>query len=270
MALKRRSNLIKSLIVPALVMGVLLSGCEKSAADTSVESSASETSVTETAAPTTSETTAETTMKTTIATTAETTAEETSGESDSSSDDESSTDETSEETQRDIGYGSYGFLIGDMRFHSKNDISMMITQEDATVYDFGAKKCDWIDVYYINTEYDMKTFDSSYRFLGFFNNETSVSFDPSAEIGPWTTPKGSNLDLYVAEITIISRNLVIKLCPKYPNNPDYYNVSICGRGYYCSKDQLQMMDFFLSYLQENPGVDPLEGIIEAEDHVYYY
>ena len=37
-----------------------------------------------------------------------------------------------------------------------------------------------------------------------------------------------------------------------------------------SKDQLQMMDFFLSYLQENPGVDPLEGIIEAEEHVYYY
>ena len=263
MALNRRSNLIKSLIVPALVLGVLLSGCNTSATDASYESTETETSATESAAPTTSETTTETAT--------EATTESTSDESNaSSSDDESSADETSEETRRDIGYGSYGFLIGDMRFHSKNDISMMIQQEDATVYDFGAKKCDWIDVYYINTEYDMKTFDASYRFLGFFNNETSVSFDPSVEIGPWTTPKGSNLDLYVAEITIISRNLVIKLCPKYPNNPDYYNVSICGRGYYCSKDQLQMMDFFLSYLQENPGVDPLEGIIEAEDHVYYY
>ena len=264
MALKNRSSLIKSLIVPALVLGVLLSGCKTAATDASSESSETETSVTETVAPTTSETTTETTT--------EVTTESTSDESDpSTSDDESSTDETSEEPQRDIGYGSYGFLIGDMRFHSKNDISMMICQEDATVYDFGAKKkCDWIDAYYINTEYDMKAFDASYRFLGFFNNETSVNFDPSVEIGPWTTPKGSNLDLYVAEITIISRNLVIKLCPKYPDNPDYYNVSICGRGYYCSVDQLQMMDFFLSYLQENPGVDPLEGIIEAEDHTYYF
>lgn len=265
MALKNRSNLVKSLIVPALVLGVLLSGCNTEATDTSMESTESLLS------SETSETTAETTAPTTSETTTEATTESTSDESDpESTDDESSTDETSEETQRDIGYGSYGFLIGELRFHSKNDISMMIQQEDATVYDFGAKKCDWIDVYYINTEYDMKTFDASYRFLGFFNNDTSVSFDPSYEIGPWTTPKGSNLDLYVAEITIISRNLVIKLMPKYTNKPDYYNVSICGRGYYCSVDQLQMMDFFLSYLQENPGVDPLEGIIEAEDHTYYY
>ena len=171
---------------------------------------------------------------------------------------------------RDIGYGSYGFLIGDLRVHSQNDISMLIEQEDATVYDFNVRKCSWIDAFYINKAFDMKASDASYRFLNFYNNDTSVTFSGNTAIGTWTTPKGSDLELYITEITIISRNLVIRILPKYPSNKDYYDISICGRGYYASKDQLQMADFFLSSLAENPGVDPLEGIIESEDHTYYF
>ena len=98
----------------------------------------------------------------------------------------------------------------------------------------------------------------------------NITFSGNTAIGTWTTPKGSDLELYITEITIISRNLVIRILPKYPSNKDYYDISICGRGYYASKDQLQMADFFLSSLAENPGVDPLEGIIESEDHTYYF
>ena len=260
MALNRRSNLIKSLIVPALVLGVLLSGCNTSATDASSESTETETSATESAAPTTSETTTETAT--------EATTESTSDESNASSRSPSgmcglSAASHSSEVPRTYCSVSDNKVLKGIRVVS-NDLKIDETIETGNVSTFDLSKAYLLPAN-VTGSYDMTVtvFDT-------FNNETSVSFDPSVEIGPWTTPKGSNLDLYVAEITIISRNLVIKLCPKYPNNPDYYNVSICGRGYYCSKDQLQMMDFFLSYLQENPGVDPLEGIIEAEDHVYYY
>ena len=266
MVRKKLSVRKKSLLALALLASVLLGACDTAPADTSLETFeiTETTQITETAIATT-----ETTEATTTAT--ETSEEETEpSETDEGSDEESS-EETTEEPSRDIGYGPYGFLIGEMTFHSQNDISMMIEQEDAAVYDFGAKnRSSWIDTFYINKCFDMKTFDSSYRFLGYFNNETSISFEGYEVIGSWKTPKGSDLDLYITGITIISRNLVIKILPKYPEDHDYYNISINGRGYYASLDQLQMADFFLSYLQENPGKDPLEGYIESEDHTYYF
>ena len=257
----------RSVIALVLLASAFLGACDTAATDTS---GTSETiPVTETTIETsvTTETTETTAATTTTMESSETGEDETE---DSGSEEGDSTEETTEES-RDIGYGSYGFLIGDMRFHSQNDISMMIEPENAEVYDFGAKnRSSWIDTFYITKCFDMKAFDSSYRFLGYFNNETSVNFDGSVVIGNWKTPKGSSLDLYIAEITIISRNLVIKILPKYPDDHDYYNISINGRGYYASIEQLQMADFFLSYLQENPGKDPLEGYIESEDHTYYF
>ena len=268
-AIKKR---IIFVIVLMLIMSVLLSACDTNTTDTSAESAEETTEITQTTTGTSAAAETTPTTDTTASETTETTeTEETEEETEPSGTDEDQTEETSEEPLRDIGYGSYGFLIGDMRFHSQNDISMMIEAEDATVYDFNARsKCSWLDTFYISDAFDMQPFDSSYRFLGYFNNETSVSFDGSVVIGTWTTPKSSNLDLYIAEITIISRNLVIRILPKYPEKPDYYNVSINGRGYYASVDQLQMADFFLSYLAENPGKDPLEGIIGSEDHTYYF
>ena len=265
MAFKAHFDQKKKIIALALIAGVLLSACN---AEPSTPSESSETSVTETAVQT-SETTTEPTETTAITTTTETTEE--TEESSETSEEEENTEETAEEPSRDIGYGPYGFLLGDMRLHSQNDISMMIQPEDATVYDFNARtKCDWIDAYYIDHSFDMTEFDASYRFLGFYNSKTSISFESAVAIGSWTTPKGSNLELYITGITIISKNLVIKILPKDPENIEKYNVSINGRGYYASVEQLQMADFFLSYLKENPGSDPLEGIVEAEDHTYYF
>ena len=43
-----------------------------------------------------------------------------------------------------------------------------------------------------------------------------------------------------------------------------------GRGYYVSEEQLQMADFVLSYLAENPGTDPLEGLVSGVDHTYFF
>ena len=262
MARKAGSGKYKPLIAMTLLSGMLLCACDTAVTDTS--SLSSETTVI-------TETTTETS-----ATSATTTATETSETTESST--TATIEETTEvptsvvliEDDRDIGYGPYGFLIGDLRFHSQNDISMMLQQEDATVYDFGAKKCDWIDAFYVNDSFDMRTLDASERFLTFYNYDTSVSFSGYVSIGDWTTPKGSNLELYLAEITIISDNLVIRILPKYSSNPDYYDVSINGRGYYVSKDQLQMMDFILSSLAEEPGVDPLEGIFSSIDHTYYF
>ncbi len=147
---------------------------------------------------------------------------------------------------------------------------MLIQPEDATVYDFGVRECSWIDAFYIEESFDMNVFDSSYRFLGFYNDDTSINFDPGSKIGTWNTPKGSELELYTTEITIISHNLEIKILPEHPSVGDFYKVSICGRGYYVSEEQLQMADFFLSYLAEDPGVDPLEGLVSSVNHTYYF
>ncbi|MBR2821645.1 MAG: hypothetical protein IKD91_07205 [Clostridiales bacterium] len=265
MSHKKISGKASSLIALLLAAGSLLSACDTASSGSSVSESTSDTVQTVITVTETSEALTEATE-----TTAEETAEETEPSVTEDAEDPESTGDSEDEENRDIGYGSYGFLIGDLRVHSQNDISMLIEQEDATVYDFNVRKCSWIDAFYINKAFDMKASDASYRFLNFYNNDTSVTFSGNTAIGTWTTPKGSDLELYITEITIISRNLVIRILPKYPSNKDYYDISICGRGYYASKDQLQMADFFLSSLAENPGVDPLEGIIESEDHTYYF
>lgn len=266
MSHKKISGKASSLIALLLAAGSLLSACDTvPASGSSVSESTSDTVQTVITVTETSEALTEATE-----TTAEETTEETEPSVTEDAEDPESTGDTEDEENRDIGYGSYGFLIGDLRVHSQNDISMLIEQEDATVYDFNVRKCSWIDAFYINKAFDMKASDASYRFLNFYNNDTSITFSGNTAIGTWTTPKGSDLELYITEITIISRNLVIRILPKYPSNKDYYDISICGRGYYASKDQLQMADFFLSSLAENPGVDPLEGIIESEDHTYYF
>ena len=265
MSHKKISGKAVSLIALLLAAGSLLSACDAASSGSSVSESTSDTVQTVITVTETSEALTEATE-----TTAEETAEETEPSVTEDAEDPESTGDAEDEENRDIGYGSYGFLIGDLRVHSQNDISMLIEQEDATVYDFNVRKCSWIDAFYINKAFDMKASDASYRFLNFYNNDTSITFSGNTAIGTWTTPKGSDLELYITEITIISRNLVIRILPKYPSNKDYYDISICGRGYYASKDQLQMADFFLSSLAENPGVDPLEGIIESEDHTYYF
>ena len=265
MSHKKISGKASSLIALLLAAGSLLSACDTASSGSSVSESTSDTVQTVITVTETSEALTEATE-----TTAEETAEETEPSVTEDAEDPESTGDAEDEENRDIGYGSYGFLIGDLRVHSQNDISMLIEQEDATVYDFNVRKCSWIDAFYINKAFDMKASDASYRFLNFYNNDTSITFSGNTAIGTWTTPKGSDLELYITEITIISRNLVIRILPKYPSNKDYYDISICGRGYYASKDQLQMADFFLSSLAEDPGVDPLEGIIESEDHTYYF
>ena len=258
MALEIKQSKVKKLAALALLASVFMCACDTVPSDTTAASlteTSATASETTTAATTTSETTTEATTTTTTVET--TTAIVTSVLID--------------DTSRDIGYGSYGFQIGDLRFHSQNDISMMLQMEDATVYDFDARKCEyWLDSYYICDAYDMEALDASYRFFAFYNHDTSVTFSGTYAIGEWETPKGSNLDLYLTDITIISDNLVIKILPKFPSQPEYYDISINGRGYYASIDQLQMMDFVLSCLAEEPGVDPLEGIFTAVDHTYYF
>ena len=171
-----------------------------------------------------------------------------------------------------VGEGSYTFMIGSTKFHSSTDISLLIKPEDGSVYDFGARECacSWIDASYVLDTYKMKTYDASFRYLGYYNNDMSVSFNPYKEIGEWKSPKGHDFTLYLAEILIISHNLEIRILPKETNSYDIYNVSINGRGYYASKDQLQMMDFVLSSLAKTPYIDPLEGLYTGTDHKYYF
>ena len=277
MIFKDNHNKIRSFIATAIVPGMLLCACNSQPDTTaSSETESSVTSASDTSDNTvttaTASSAAETTETTETAETAETL--DTSDASASASTEKTATsiEETSSGNSMitDIGYGSYGFMMGDLRLHSQNDISMMIQPEDATVYDFGVRECSWIDAFYIQESFDMNVFDSSYRFLGFYNDDTSINFDPGSKIGTWTTPKGSDLELYTTEITIISHNLEIKILPEHPSVASYYNVSVCGRGYYVSEEQLQMADFFLSYLAENPGVDPLEGLVSSVNHTYYF
>lgn len=201
-------------------------------------------------------------------------------ESSEGSSDAGDTNATSESTAEptfntgveSVGEGSYTFMIGNTKFHSSTDVSMLIKPEDGSVYDFGARECacSWIDASYVRDIYSMKTYDSSYRYLGYYNNEMSVNFNPYKEIGEWKSPKGHNFSLYLVEILIISHNLEIRILPKETNSYDVYNVSVNGRGYYASKDQLQMMDFVLSLLAKKPYVDPLEGLYTGTDHKYYF
>ena len=206
--------------------------------------------------------------------------EEDVNESSEGSDDSGSSEGTAESTAEptfnsgvtSVGEGSYTFMIGNTKFHSNADISMLIKPEDGSVYDFGARECacKWIDASYVLDTYKMKTMDASYRYLGYYNTDMSVSFNPYKEIGEWKSPKGHDFTLYLVEILIISHNLEIRILPKETNSYDIYNVSINGRGYYASKDQLQMMDFALSLLSKKPYADPLEGLYTGTDHKYYF
>ena len=196
------------------------------------------------------------------------------------SEDTGNTDGTTESTAEptfnsgvtSVGEGPFTFMIGSTKFHSSTDISMLIKPEDGSVYDFGARDCacTWIDASYVLGTYKMKTLDASYRYLGYYNSDMSVTFNPYKEIGEWKSPKGHDFTLYLTEILIISHNLEIRILPKETNSYDIYNISINGRGYYASKDQLQMMDFVLSLLAKTPYIDPLEGLYTGTDHKYYF
>ena len=201
-------------------------------------------------------------------------------ESSEGSGDTENTDATSESTAEptyntgvdSVGEGSYTFMIGNTKFHSNTDVSMLIKPEDGSVYDFGARECacSWIDTSFIRETYNMKTYDASYRYLGYYNTDMSVSFNPYKEIGEWKSPKGHDFSLYLVEILIISHNLEIRILPKETNSYDVYNVSVNGRGYYASQEQLQMMDFVLTLLAKTPYKDPLEGLYTGTDHKYYF
>ena len=149
---------------------------------------------------------------------------------------------------------------------------MMIKPEDGAVYDFGARdcQCSWIDTFYLKDTYKMKAYDATFRWLGYYNTDFSVSFKEYKELGSWKSPKGNDYKLYLVEILIISHNMEIRILPRETNSTDVYNVSINGRGYYASEEMLQMMDYVLSALMQKPYVDPLEGIYTGTDHKYYF
>ena len=149
---------------------------------------------------------------------------------------------------------------------------MMIKPEDGAVYDFGARdcQCSWIDTFYLKDTYKMKAYDATFRWLGYYNTDFSVSFKEYKELGSWKSPKGNDYTLYLVEILIISHNMEIRILPKETNSTDVYNVSINGRGYYASEEMLQMMDYVLSALMQKPYADPLEGIYTGTDHKYYF
>ncbi len=260
--------LIGSLTALIIISGMLLCACDTAAGTSSQETGAD---LTETTVIT--ETSEEPVTSTEPSVTPETSA---TTETVTDTGIEESVAETSEASaevsETEIGYGPYGFQRGNVRFHSQNDISMMIGAEDPTIYDYGARDqfCSWIDIFYVEESFDMTAFDYSYRFLSFYNDDTSLTFSEFKDIGTWQTPKGSELQLCLAGITIISDNLEIKILPKTPSEPGKYNVSVNGRGYYVSEEQLQMADFVLSYLAENPGTDPLEGLVSGVDHTYYF
>lgn len=274
--LRLKNKQIKSVIALAILSGILLSACESAPSETPSQSTAEVTTEMTTVSETTQGTTV-TSATTTASQTTETTEEETSEETDDTEETEETEETepsvTSIENNTDIGYGSYGFMVGDVRFHSQNDLSMMIVPEDNTIYDHGARNinCSWIDTFYYEDSFDMTAFDASNRFLSFYNDDTSITFSPYKSLGSWTTPKGSELELYTTEITIITENLEIRILPHYLKMPEEFNISVNGRGYYVSLDQLQMVDFVLSSLAEEPGTDPLEGlVVGGKNHTYYF
>lgn len=261
--------LIGSLTALIIVSGMLLCACDTAAAGTSSQETCAQTAETMPVTAASEETVISTESSMTEETSAATKAVNVTEIEES----EAETSEApAEVSETEIGYGPYGFQRGNVRFHSQNDISMMIGAEDPTIYDYGARDqfCSWIDIFYVEESFDMTAFDYSYRFLSFYNDDTSLTFSEFRDIGTWQTPKGSELQLCLAGITIISDNLEIKILPKTPSEPGKYNVSVNGRGYYVSEEQLQMADFVLSYLAENPGTDPLEGLVSGVDHTYYF
>ncbi|MBR4404187.1 MAG: hypothetical protein IKT10_03650 [Clostridiales bacterium] len=278
MAHRKRNHHFTHVIALMILSSVLFCACEAISIEPSKTTESTETEIT--LLPDSSnwsfEVEGSEATTTTTAQTPEETDEEDPEDTETSSDPDATTETTAEPTfvssSKELGSGPYTFMRGSMKFHSQTDISMMIKPEDGSVYDFGARdcQCSWIDTFYLKDTYKMKAYDATYRWLGYYNKDFSISFKTYKEIGKWKSPKGNDYTLYLVEILIISHNMEIRILPKETNELSVYNVSINGRGYYASEEQLQMMDFVLSALTQKPYIDPLEGIYTGTDHKYYF
>ena len=278
MARKRLNHHFTHVIALMIVSSVLFCACQSISTDVTGKTESSETEIT--LYPDSSDWSfeAEEAESTTTSATqsSEETEEEEPEESETSSDPEATTETTAEPTfvsaSKEVGNGPYAFMRRNIKFRSQTDVSMMIKPEDGAVYDFGARdcQCSWIDTFYLKDTYKMKAYDATFRWLGYYNTDFSVSFKEYKELGSWKSPKGNDYKLYLVEILIISHNMEIRILPKETNSTDVYNVSINGRGYYASEEMLQMMDYVLSALMQKPYVDPLEGIYTGTDHKYYF
>lgn len=278
MARKRLNHHFTHVIALMIVSSVLFCACQSISTDVTGKTESSETEIT--LYPDSSDWSfeAEGSESTTTSATqsSEETEEEEPEESETSSDSEATTETTAEPTfvsaSKEVGNGPYAFMRRNIKFRSQTDVSMMIKPEDGAVYDFGARdcQCSWIDTFYLKDTYKMKAYDATFRWLGYYNTDFSVSFKEYKELGSWKSPKGNDYKLYLVEILIISHNMEIRILPKETNSTDVYNVSINGRGYYASEEMLQMMDYVLSALMQKPYADPLEGIYTGTDHKYYF
>ena len=278
MARKRLNHHFTHVIALMIVSSVLFCACQSISTDQTGKTESSETEIT--LYPDSSDWSfeAEGSESTTTSATQsyEETEEEEPEESETSSDSEATTETTAEPTfvsaSKEVGNGPYAFMRRNIKFRSQTDVSMMIKPEDGAVYDFGARdcQCSWIDTFYLKDTYKMKAYDATFRWLGYYNTDFSVSFKEYKELGSWKSPKGNDYTLYLVEILIISHNMEIRILPKETNSTDVYNVSINGRGYYASEEMLQMMDYVLSALMQKPYADPLEGIYTGTDHKYYF
>ncbi len=278
MARKRLNHHFTHVIALMIVSSVLFCACQSISTDVTGKTESSETEIT--LYPDSSDWSfeAEGAESTTTSATqsSEETEEEEPEESETSSDSEATTETTAEPTfvsaSKEVGNGPYAFMRRNIKFRSQTDVSMMIKPEDGAVYDFGARdcQCSWIDTFYLKDTYKMKAYDATFRWLGYYNTDFSVSFKEYKELGSWKSPKGNDYTLYLVEILIISHNMEIRILPKETNSTDVYNVSINGRGYYASEEMLQMMDYVLSALMQKPYADPLEGIYTGTDHKYYF
>ena len=278
MARKRLNHHFTHVIALMIVSSVLFCACQSISTDVTGKTESSETEIT--LYPDSSDWSFEAEgaeSATTSATqSSEETEEEEPEESETSSDPEATTETTAEPTfvsaSKEVGNGPYAFMRRNIKFRSQTDVSMMIKPEDGAVYDFGARdcQCSWIDTFYLKDTYKMKAYDATFRWLGYYNTDFSVSFKEYKELGSWKSPKGNDYKLYLVEILIISHNMEIRILPKETNSTDVYNVSINGRGYYASEEMLQMMDYVLSALMQKPYADPLEGIYTGTDHKYYF
>ena len=278
MARKRLNHHFTHVIALMIVSSVLFCACQSISTDVTGKTESSETEITLYPDSSDWRFEAEGSESTTTSATqsSEETEEEEPEESETSSDPEATTETTAEPTfvsaSKEVGNGPYAFMRRNIKFRSQTDVSMMIKPEDGAVYDFGARdcQCSWIDTFYLKDTYKMKAYDATFRWLGYYNTDFSVSFKEYKELGSWKSPKGNDYKLYLVEILIISHNMEIRILPKETNSTDVYNVSINGRGYYASEEMLQMMDYVLSALMQKPYADPLEGIYTGTDHKYYF
>ena len=127
---KSYSGKLKSVAALAMACGMFLCACDTAPSETGTLTSG--TAETETTATTSDS--SEITDSSETATTAATTTETTPSETELFDPEEIDlTAETTIDPDRNIGYGSYGFMMGNLEFHSQNDISMLIEPEDPTI-----------------------------------------------------------------------------------------------------------------------------------------